>query len=431
MNRRHPDPLKSLDFRRLVGARVSNEFSQSMMGLSITVLLVAWTGEATLAGVCLGVYTACLILCQVVSGTIVDRVRADRALRWSAATQAVGWGVVLIGALGHENRAFCMGMIILGAIIGGTASGLDGPAEFSLTRQLVPKEDFQKASAVAQGRESVATTSGDPIAGVLSSITTTLPLIIQIVFSTLAALLVPTPTRRTPPESPSESPGGAFASFVEDVKEGYRFVFRDSGLRALALIAGISNFAMALLPMTLLMHFTAAGEAPWKLGILSAMMGLVMIAGAWFAGKFADRFSFFFAGILALGGELIGALLFMGTLHSLVLTCLVFVVECFFLPLFNSGFGAYMAFACTDENEGRVSAATGALGMVLMPLGSIASGLLLDRFGALPGLWICAIIFAVCLCLMVGSTSFRRMPRYAEMAAQEKEEQEEGAPDAV
>lgn len=416
-NKEYDGSLKSVAFRRLVAARVSNEFSQSMATISVTVLLVAITGQAALVGISAGVYTACLILSQIISGAVVDRVRADRALFWSAVVQALGWAIVLAGALHHDHPVFFTTLVVAGSIISGLASGLDAPAEFALARQIVAKEHFHKAAAIAQGRESFASVSSNPIAGVLATIGHAVPLITQIIFSLLAAMLVPSSTRRETDTKPQAGAGGAITSFAREVTEGFSYVFSDSGLRAIALISGFANFAMALLPMTLLVHYTKAGAESWKLGILSATMGIAMISGAWFAERFSARFTFFAAGVVACAGLTTGSIVLPTTLGSLPLTCVVLVGMFFFLPLFNSGCSAYMAFSCTDENEGRVAAATGVPGMALMPVGAIVGGFLFDSYGALPGVWVCAVVFAVSLLMVVTSSRFRTMPRFTDMAA--------------
>ncbi|WKD60620.1 hypothetical protein CCICO_02875 [Corynebacterium ciconiae DSM 44920] len=95
--------------------------------------------------------------------------------------------------------------------------------------------------------------------------------------------------------------------------------------------AGLCNFAMALSPMTIV-----RGAAPWKLGILSAAMGMAMVAGAFFAERYADRFAFFSAALMALSSLAAGAMILNFTLNSLALSCAVLLCTFFFLPLFNS-----------------------------------------------------------------------------------------------
>ncbi|QTX03622.1 MFS transporter [Agromyces archimandritae] len=389
-------------FRRLVATTVSNEFSSAIGAIVLPLLVLGSTGSATLAGAVLFVTQAVLIASQVFGGALVDRYSASRTLRASSALQALGWAAVLAGTLLGGGW-----LILLGAALAAAASGVDGPSEHTLIKHVVPQAALGRATAVSQGREAAAGLAGKPVGGLLFGISAQLALGVQVVLHVVAAVCTPRVSvnrERTAPEP-----------FLASLRAGFGMVIRHPGLRGLALVAGVANLPVIMMPLTLLADYQANGVPAGMIGILSSAFVLGMLVGAFLAGPLASRMPLGILGIIGIGAFAIGQVVVVFTHANFWVTVVVLAVSALPLPAFNSAIGAYTAAVTPAAAMGRVVAASGVPGMILMPIGSLLAGVLFDAQGVLVPLIVSASAAVASAVLMLASRSIRRIPKVSEL----------------
>jgi len=262
-------------FQRLVVAKVSNELSSAIGNVALPLIDLGVTASATLAGLVLFASNAALIATQAFGGALVDRHSPSLVLRLSSFTQASGWALALLAIFFPEPGM--LPVLILGAALAGAASGLDGPSEQALVKVIVPRGQLGQAAAVSQGREAGAGLVGGPIGGLLYSLGGAWALGTQVALNVVAGIFTPRPSRVAEYES---SPSG----YIAQLREGFVFVWRQPGLRGVAIVAGLANLPIIVLPLTLIAYYQKSGEAPVAIGILATAFGAGVVAGALMAG---------------------------------------------------------------------------------------------------------------------------------------------------
>lgn len=402
---REPAPLRrNRPFQRLVVAKVANELSSAVSNVALPLLVLAATGSATLAGVSLFFASAALVVMQIFGGAITDRYRADRTLRFSSLFQAIGWALVLLAAL---TPNLSMPLVIGGATIAGAASGLDGPSEFALLKALVDQRHFGRATAIGQGREAAAGLTGGPLAGALFAISSFVPFAIQIGLHLLA-------TAATPRRS-GAVPKTEHEKFLTEVGKGFALVIRNPGLRGIAIVTGIANFPVVALPLTLIAYYEDTGVSAFLIGLFASTFGVGMLIGAALAGPLASRFRLGTLGFMGIAIFAVGHLAIIFSHASFWLTCLILVLAALPLPAFNAAVGSYTTAITPEHLMGRIVAATGVPGMILMPLGSLAAGILYDGFGPIVPLTVSAITAVLAALTMWLTRALRTIPRVHEL----------------
>lgn len=407
LDRNGAPPLRrNRAFQRLVVAKVSNELSSAVGNVALPLIVLGATGSATLAGLVLFASNAALIAAQAFGGALVDRHSPSRVLRLSSFTQASGWALALLAIFLPEPGM--LPVLILGAALAGAASGLDGPSEQALVKVIVPRDQLGQAAAVSQGREAGAGLVGGPVGGLLYSLGAAGALGAQVALNVIAGIFTPRPSRvgeHAPPQS----------GYLTQLREGFAFVWRQPGLRGVAIVAGLANLPIIVLPLTLIAHYQARGEAPVAIGFLATAFGAGVVAGALMAGTLSSRFRLGRLGGTALAAFAVGQAVVVFTYPSLPLTAVVLFLSALPLPAFNAAISAYTVTVTPAPLMGRVTAASGVPGMLLMPVGALGGGLLFDHYGPFVPLVLSATVAVATVVVMVSSKDLRRIPRLGEL----------------
>lgn len=403
-----PTPLRrNRPFQRLVIAKIANELSSAIGNVALPLVVLMTTSSATLAGTALFFSSAALVVMQIFGGAITDRFRADRTLRYSSLIQGLGWALVLIAVI---VPGLSTPLIIVGATIAGAASGLDGPSEFALLKVVVDQRQFGRATAIGQGREAAAGLLGGPLAGALFAIATFVPFAIQMVLHAIATIAAP--RRAGAPRVEKNE------KFLTEVVEGFGIVLRNPGLRGIAIVTGIANFPVVALPLTLIAFYEDTGVSAVLIGVFTSAFGVGMLCGAALAGPLASRFRLGALGTAGIGIFAVGHFAIVATHTSFWVTCAVLALSAVPLPAFNAAIGSYTTAITPERLMGRIVAATGVPGMILMPLGSLAAGILYDHFGPVVPLIVSATAAALATLVMWAMRSLRTIPRIDELQEQ-------------
>ena len=408
-----------------------NELADTASGIVVPLLVLHITGSSSLAGIITAMGSAALVSSQLISGTVVDRWNPESAIVVSSMTQAICW-IILSVLLWFDQGQWAIQwwMILLLVVATNIASSFDAPAEFTLIKGVVSKEQFGEAASVGQGRESIAELVGGPLGGALMGVSSGLAVAGQAVVNLVAAALIGFPNRlrhRSSPPShdvhtPTDSDGAAHVtadlqtqsalstSFVRDLISGYSHVWRHHILCGTSIVAGVANFPIVAEQLALLTYYQQHDVSALLIGVFTAAFGAGIILGSLGAGRMTRHIPLGQLGIIALGAFAFGQIVALLTYHSLWATSGVMFLSALPLPAFNAAIGAYTA-AVTPENlMGRVTTATGVPGMILMPAGYLFAGLSYSMLGIRMTLVISAAVATIAVLMMTLDRRMRTIP---------------------
>ncbi|WP_105567477.1 MFS transporter [Microbacterium halophytorum] len=393
---------KNWAFQRLVVAKVANELSSSIGNLALPLLVVVVSGSAALAGFALAVLTGALIASQTFAGVLVDRYSPSLMLRGSSAVQAIGWAIVVIALYVPDAS---VALVLVGAGVAGAASGVDGPSEHALLKVIVPQDQYGRAAALGQGREAAAGLLGAPAGGILVGLAPALAPASQAALNMLAAVFAPRVRHSSPP--------AADERFLSQLVIGFRAVFHHDGLRGIAIVSGLANLPVVALPLTLIAEYQSQGVSPVLIGVMASAFGVGMVLGSFVAGLLATKVRLGVLGVLSLAGFAGGQIAVLFSYQDFWITTTVLTLSALPLPSFNAAISAYTAAVTPAAYMGRIAAASGVPGMILMPVGSLVAGVLFDHYGALVALLVSAGAAIVTVAVTLLSRALRAIPRLA------------------
>jgi MFS family permease len=343
-----------------------------LTGFALGVWVYQRTGSATALTLIAFFGMLPMIIFSPLAGALVDR--WDR--RWALILSETGAALtplvlILLVAMGY----FAVWPIYVIVAISGCFRAFQFPAFSAATTQLVPKEQFGRASGLTQLAQGLAQLLSPVLAGVLllGLGVGGIYLIDLITFAfSIATLLI---VRIPRPEATSAGAEGR-GSLWHEMTYGWRYLLARPGLLALLLFFASSNFLMAIvvvLATPLLLSFTT----PIVLGTVLSVAGSGILVGSvlmsiWGGPKhriYGVLGSILLSGVaiivagLAPSAVLIGAAAFFFTLG---------------LPIIAGSSQAIWQSKVAPDVQGRVFATRGMIATVAMPLAYLVSGPLAD-----------------------------------------------------
>jgi MFS family permease len=219
------------------------------------------------------------ILLALVSGVVVDRVSRQLAMLASDAGRAVAVGVIaLLTGTGHIH----IWELVVMSIIFGIADSFFGPAYTAVLPEILPSDLLVQGNALNSTSQQLASgLIGPGIGGaIVGAVGTAWAFGIDALSFVVSAVSLAL-MHRTPRE-PSEP-----SSFLDDAKEGVRYVRSQRWLWLTLVAAGIANFfgyAPIGLLVPLLVREVLHGS-PYELGVVFAAGGLGGVLASLVAGR--------------------------------------------------------------------------------------------------------------------------------------------------
>lgn len=364
----------------LLAANIISDIGNILTMLAIPWFVLVTTGSASRAGITVAVGAAPIILAGVFGGPIVDRLGYRRAS--IVADLASGATVLLIPLLystvGLEFWQLLV-LVFLGAL-------LDLPghtARYALLPELVERSavDLERANAGYAIAVRIAGLAGPPLGGLLivaigASNLLWFDAATFAMSALIVGLLVPNVTAM--PAATDDEPA---RSYLQDMREGFAFLQRDSVLFWLVVITALGNLlAEPLYGIILPVYAREVFGSAFDLGIIFAALAAGSLAGNGMYLLIGKRFS---RRAIILTGFSIRALSFWPLIFipSLwVIVACIFVNSLFLEPV-NPLVMTIRQERVPAGMRGRVFGASMALGAGLRPLGLFVYGLLLDSAG--------------------------------------------------
>lgn len=208
--------------------------------------ILAVTGSTGLMGTLMAVSMIPRVLLSPIAGVAADRYNRKRLIILMDAVRGIV--ITLVGAAAFRG-VLEIWMVFSAGVVLGMCSAFFDPASGSIFPDLVPRKKLEKANSAFALIRSGSSIAGNSLGGFLY-VTLGAPLMfllngISYLFSSFTEVFI------TVPVHPAENQK---LSFMQDMREGYRYVWNNKGLRILLIVGAFLNFfavigIMLLLPM--------------------------------------------------------------------------------------------------------------------------------------------------------------------------------------
>lgn len=340
-------------------------------------------------------------------GVLADRHSRRRLMIWANLASASFAGVLAMGVIGHLKM---IGLVYLVRGLMGVASTLYDPARAAIIPEIVRQEDLLATHAFFHSSQQVARLIGSAMGGLAVAFAgpgLTMSLDVM-TFAVAGLLLLGMVDRRPGRNEDAESSSSHWAS----AWEGWHWLRQRPVLLVMMSIAMVSNIALGptnvLPPMLIQNTFHASASA---LGLFDSAIGLGIVVGGVFIGMLTiQRMGLSMA--IALGVETLGLLVI-----AVSPTPIVADMGNFFLGLglvtANAPGQAMMQTLVPSQLLGRVSAFSGMISGIAVPITFGGVGLVGDAIGAHRSFGLAAILMATTVLTVLLVPNIRRfkLPR--------------------
>lgn len=400
---RAPSLWRNRDFMILWTGETISQLGSSMSFFIFPIIGYSLTGSTTQAALALTAFALGSILFRLQAGALIDRTNRKHVM--VAANLA---GVVLYGSLVVALAAdrLTIGHLIAVALLTGIAGSFFGPAEQAAIRTVVPARQLPTAFSQNQARQHVAMLVGPPLAGVLYSVSRSIPFLVDTVTYAASALTI---TRLRAPLTAPERTTTGLSKMRHEIAEGLRFLMSRGFFRATVLFATIVNFGANALFLVLTLKLLRAGVHPAAIGTIDSIGAVAGLIGAVMAPSLIKRVP---TGLVAIGTALliVVACIPMAFTNNVVIVGLLLAVALIGNPAGNAAVSSYLVAVTPNRLQGRVSSALGFTASAFQPLGPVVGGVLLALFGGQAAMLITAGIISISVVALLASAEVRHLP---------------------
>ncbi|SDS38649.1 Predicted arabinose efflux permease, MFS family [Friedmanniella luteola] len=390
----------------------------SGFGSGITLLALQTLVVVTLGGTAVEVgwlnaarWLPYLVLGLVV-GALVDRVRRRPVMVASDLARA---GLLALVPLAWSADRLTFALLLPVVVLVGTASLVNDAASQSYLPRLVPAAQLQRAHARLDGAGAVAQAAGPAVAGALVRVIgAPLAVLVDALTFLFSAAVVATLPRESG-SAPVPSTARGRGRLVGEVREGVRWVYRDSGLARLAAATHVWFAAQAVLLVALPAYaFLQLQLSALQLGLVLAVGGVGALAGAVLSTAVGHR--------LGTGGTIIcshaASAVGVGVMIAAALPASGWAAAAVLatgqlghgwaMGLSNSHEMSYRQALTPDALQARTNTTLRSLNRAVVVVVSPVAGLVADRLGFEVALGVSALVFALST-LLLALSPFRRV----------------------
>ena len=309
-----------------------------------------------------------IVLFSLGAGVVADRVDRKRLMIASDIVRAVAVGGLVAAILLHWLAFW---QIVIVSFIEGTGGVVFGAGRSGVFKSVVPKAQLAAAASTEEARLSIVRLAGPLTGGALFGVGRAVPFLADVLsyaFSTLSLLAMRTPFQ----ERRRRSDTHVFA----DAAEGLRFVWANPFLRLTTLMLTLGTFSATGVQLAVVVLAKRHGLGGAGVGSLVALVGATTLLGAT-ASPLVRRvlsprailLSEFWAS-LALVSFLVWP--------SVYVLAAAFAFQAFFFANTDAAVRAYWYAVTPDRLIARVPSAMGNVMVLVMPLGPLAAGFLIE-----------------------------------------------------
>ncbi|ACI55632.1 major facilitator superfamily MFS_1 [Rhizobium leguminosarum bv. trifolii WSM2304] len=400
-------------FLALAAAETCSLSGTRLSTIAIPWLVLSTTGSPVLTGVTAMVEMLPYVVAKALGGPLIDRVGAKRiAIVCDTAS------VVAVGLVPLLDFFGLLGMPVLLPVV--FAMGvLRGPSD-AAKQAMVPdiarlaNVPLERVTGVASAIERLASTAGAAGAGALIGlIGPGQALLVNAATFAAAALIVAVgipEMRRTPGLScarPAER-----ASYLDDLREGWRFLRGDAVLVSIVVMVAITNLLDQAYHAVLLPVWTRdSGHGPELLGAMFAAFAGASIAGAAIAAAIGERMPRLIVYTVAFLLTGFPRFLVVALDAPLGLLFTTLAIGGFASGFLNPILSAVIFERIPKPLTGRVIALNTALCFALIPFGGLVGGALISTIGLAAALLLTGLAYLVATLFPLALKSFRGFDR--------------------
>lgn len=350
-------------------------FGSGLVQFALVWYLTLETGSATV----LATATLFAMLPQIIlgpiAGTFVDR--GNRRLIMIASDATIAVFTLLLAYLFWTGQVEIWHIYLISAVrsVGGA---FHYPAMAASTTLMVPEKHLTRVAGANQMLQGLVSIVAPPVSAVLVAFIPTQNILLIDVFTALLGI-VPLLyfTVPQPKEPHADVPK---ASFMEDLKGGFKYMAAWPGLLMLGLLATVLNFLLAptsaLNPLLVTQYF---GKGALELGGIESFFGVGMIAGGitlgvW--GGFKKRIVTSLSGILFFSVAIL-AIAAAPADQFWIMTASMFLIG-FMIPICNGPIHALFQSLVEPNMQGRVLSLVGSVAQAMMPVSLLIAGPITD-----------------------------------------------------
>lgn len=368
-----PTPLsRNRDFVLLQAGQLLSATGTQASALAYPLLVLALTHSPAKAGIVGAVRIVPFAGFALLAGVAADRWNRKCLMLTADAIQLLAIAT-LASLIALGTIPFVVIAVI--AFVEGAASVFFSTASTGALRSVVPKQQLPDAAGVQQARLSVVRLVGPSAGGALFGVGRAVPFAVDAVsylfsFASVLAMRAPFQEEREPDT----------ARLRSQVAEGFRFLWKHPFLRTVALIFTAGNFIVTAVMFSMIVIAKRQGISSSGVGAIVAAFGAFQVAGALTSGFARRRFSMRAILVSELWGAVaVAAFVVRPNIYVLLAGVLP---QAFVMPISDTVLSAYRFAVTPDRLIGRVSSATTTIAIVVMPLGPLAAGFLLDAYSA-------------------------------------------------
>lgn len=382
--------LWNRDFLLLWQGQTVSQLGNQAFHIAMMSWLLKATGSASLMGLLM--FTALLpgVVLGPVGGTFADRHSRIRIalvcdLVSSAAVLSLAFAMFdpRVERLEPAAVRFVIGQMFAVSALLGILRAFFTPAFSAAIPDLVPREKIPAANSLNQISVQSSALVGQAIGGVLFQAlgAAFLYLIdgLSFLFAALCAFLIRLPSRAAAPRPATAHP---FRQFLRETAEGFRFLWKQTGLRDFTVIASVVNFLgmpiLVLFPFFVELYLEK--DARWY-GFLLAAIGAGSVAGFVLAGarpQVGDARRSWIAAAMVLAPLFFGILGFVTNAWAALAVAFLGGAA---LGVINVYLMSMIQVATPGEVRGRVLSVSMTLTGSLMPIGMVLGGIVGDLTG--------------------------------------------------
>ncbi|GAA0772324.1 MFS transporter [Clostridium subterminale] len=293
-------------------------------------------------------------------------------------------------------------MVFIVGIISGLCSAFFGPAVNSIKPELVHESKFVKANSVTSLATSGMDMIGSAIGGVIY-VAIGAPYMflangISYLISAFTEIFITEPKREKKAEK---------ITFVEDFKEGFRFLWNFKTLRNLFLLASLLNLFVNAAFILILPYFKSMPFlGPEKYGLFMASIPMGMLVGSALLSiisiKKNQKFKIYKFGALIC----LGMLPFVVIVENFYVMIPIAFISFLFNVIFNTIFNSAIMLVVPSDKRGKIGALMNTISGGLQPIGTLVGGILGEFMpirAAILSLLGVTFIFAIALVSVRGS----------------------------
>ncbi|WP_284740334.1 MFS transporter [Amycolatopsis sp. RTGN1] len=379
-----------------------SELASESAFIAFPLLIIAHSGTAVQIGLVTSVLALARMAVNLPAGAIADRWDRKRLMVLAQCVRAAAMASVVAALL---LDAYSIRQLLVVAVVEGAFSAVFQPAEHAALSQVVPAAQLSDALARNAARPFAALLLGPALAGFTFGLHELLPFavgagMLTVSFAALTLLRLP---RRLPPSAPDEAGH-------QGLLDGFRWLFRQPGIRATVVWMVFVNLAFHALVIVILVVAGESNVHPGEIGLMMACFGAGGVLGATVAGRLHAALP---APVILIGSSWI----FAGSAAALAFASqgvpagALLGVAAVLMPVANTTVMTYQLVLTPDEIRGRLSGVVGGCADLAAAAGPVLGGTILAVTGdAMTGILVCAAVLALVAAGSQLSPTLRRLP---------------------